>query len=246
MRAVTESTATTEVRFKSRLVPGISAAAFVALTALHPRHAVAQAAPASLTPPPGNTAYLTAQGVGTQDYICLPSAASANGTAWAFQHPQAALSVQAEGPFRLNIGRDTLSVLPGGNFSLEVAEHFQSAVPTTATVASPACTEAADGQHQYCPTWKSPHDQSEVWGTLVASIPAGSSPICPTAGSIACLLLKSSGNSAGQSKDGLFTNATFIQRTMTTGGATPAAPCTVGQIEFVPYTAQYTFYKPSE
>ena len=225
-------------------------AIFVAtISILHYAPAAAQAVPAlvtTLTPPVDNAAFLTAHGAGTQDYICLASAGTAAGTAWTFQHPQATLTIPGIGPFRLQVGQDILPVLPEGTFKFEVAEHFQSGVPAETNTASPGCTEAADGQHQYCPTWKSPHDQSQVWGTVIATVAAGSSQLCPHADAIACLLLKSAGNSAGQANDGLFAQASFIQRTNTTGGVAPTRPCTIGQIEFVPYTADYTFYKSAE
>ncbi len=240
---------------KSKIGPGAqllsvpAATLVVAIIILHSVPASAQAAPTAATvlaPPSGNTAFLMAHGAGTQNYTCQASAGAATGTVWTFQHPQATLSIPGTGPFRLQVGRDILPVLSEGAFKFEVADHFQSTVPGETGTASPGCIEAADGQHQYCPTWISPHDQSQVWGTAVATVTAGTSQVCPNADAVACLLLKSAGNSAGQADDGLFARATFIQRTNTAGGVAPALPCTIGRIEFVPYTADYTFYKAAE
>jgi hypothetical protein len=36
---------------------------------------------------------------------------------------------------------------------------------------------------------------------------------------------------------------TFIQRVNTTGGAAPTTECAAGNTAFVPYTADYYFYK---
>jgi Protein of unknown function (DUF3455) len=244
MRFSQRDTGTCKIQRKVSLAVVLAVPLMIAVSVLPFHHAAAQVAPStatSLAPPSGNVAFLKAYGTGTQNYICLPGP---SGTAWAFQRPQATLTITAVGPFRLQVGQAIFPVLSSGAFQLEVAEHFQSAVPSQTAAESPACVEAADSQHQYCPTWQSPHDQSEVWGTVVASVPAGSGEACPNSGAIACLLLKASGTSTGQFADGLFSRTTYIQRTNTTGGAAPTTACVTDQLEFVPYTADYTFYNP--
>ncbi len=149
-------------------------------------------------------------------------------TAWVFERPQAVLSVSAF-----------------GKYTFEVAEHLSDTVPAQTATASPGCVEAADGTRQYCPAWRSPYDQSEVWGTRIASVTAGTSPTCPNTGSIACLLLKSAVTSQGQFPRGLFGGTTYIQRLYTKGGSAPTTACTAGQIAQVPYTALYAFYSAS-
>ncbi len=180
-------------------------------------------APPELTPPSGNVAYLTAHAVGTQNYICLPSSTTA-GTAWTFLGPQATLSVDF------------------GKLKQQVATHFLSIVPNSPGTAQPGCTVSADGTHLYCPTWQSSFDSSRIWGTKIGSIDAGTDPSCPNTGAVACLLLKAVANRPGHFGNGLFSRATYVQRLDTKGGSTPTAACTVGALELVPYTADYTFF----
>jgi hypothetical protein len=52
------------------------------------------------------------------------------------------------------------------------------------------------------------------------------------------------GTRPGPKGGSLLSNTTYIQRVNTTGGTAPSTACTVaGAIEFVPYTAEYIFYK---
>ena len=178
----------------------------------------------TLTPPPGSALYLSTTGVGTQNYICSP-ATNPGETAFRFTGPQSALST----PFV-------------GKLTIEVADNILAAVPVPASTPSPGCVEATNGIQQYCPTWRSPIDQSAVYGTTVASVVAGSSPSCPTSGAVSCLLLKSIIATNGQVSPGLLGAVTYIQRLDTVGGSAPAGECTVGQIIQVPYRATYNFY----
>ena len=182
-------------------------------------------AQSALTPPTGNARFLSTTGVGTQNYVCLPTAADPQRSSWVLVGPQSGLSV----PFF-------------GTRTLEVAENISSAVPGTATTPSPGCVEAANGVQQYCPTFRSPYDLSAVWASPVAKVAAGSSAACPNAGSIPCLLLKTLATSGGQFAPNLFGKTTYIQRLMTQGGSAPAGTCRVGQLQQVPYKATYDFY----
>src|ERR1043166_7017711 len=47
--------------------------------------------PANIKVPAGNTAFLVGHAVGTQNYICLPSASSPSGVAYALFTPEATL-----------------------------------------------------------------------------------------------------------------------------------------------------------
>ncbi len=185
-----------------------------------------QLVPSAITPPVGNTAFLTAHAVGTQNYICLPST-SVNGTTttnWTFIGPQATLSVSV------------------GHFLQQVSTHFLSAVPTGSVAAEPGCILSADGKQIYCPTWQSSFDSSAVWGARAGSINAGTDPSCPNTGAIPCLLLKAVANKPGRFNTGLFARTTYIQRLNTNGGVAPTASCKTGALALVPYTADYTFY----
>ncbi len=118
----------------------------------------------ALDPPPGNVPFLSMTGVGTQNYVCSAGAKAG------------ALSFRSTGP------RSALSVPLAGTRTIELADNILDAVPGQAATASPGCVEAADGTRQYCPAWRSPLDQSVVYGTTVASVAAGSGSSCPNGG----------------------------------------------------------------
>ncbi len=176
-----------------------------------------------LAPPPGNLLFLSARAMGTQNYVCLPTA-DRSAPAWRLLGPQAMLSGSVAGA------------------PPDLAEHVLAAVPDVAPTALPGCTEAAASSRQYCPSWRSPTDGSTVWGAKSASVAAGSDPACPNRGSIACLLLKAVATSSQHRSPGLFSRTTFIQRLQTIGGSAPDAACTAGQVALVPYQATYLFY----
>ncbi len=203
------------------IVGALIAAIPAAATSLQAR-AQAASVPTAITPPAGNVLLLKTRGVGTQDYICLPAMLGV--TAWTFERPQASLSVTV------------------GGVPLEAAEHFLDVVPGQTLAASPGCTESGASAQQFCPTWRNPLDQSAVWGSKIASENAGTSPDCPNTGSIACLLLKSVGNTSGLFKTGLFGNVTYIVRANTAGGSPPTTACHTGQVAQVPYSADYSFF----
>ncbi len=212
---------------KQSLAANIAAISFGLLASTMPSIASAQTsqpAPAEITPPAGNVAFLTAHATGTQNYICLPSTSANGATAWTFLAPQATLSITFN------------------RFNQQVSTHFLSPVPVDSPAAEPACTLSADGKQLYCPTWQSSFDSSAVWGSRVASVAAGSDPACPNTGAIPCLLLQAVATRPGNIGNGLFTRTTYIQRLNTTGGSAPAGSCNVGVQALVPYTADYSFY----
>ncbi len=178
----------------------------------------------ALDPPPGNVLLLSTTGVGTQNYVC--STAAKAGT----------LSFRSTGP------RSALSVPLAGARTTELADNILDAVPGHAATASPGCVEAADGTRQYCPAWRSPLDQSVVYGTTVASVAAGSGSSCPNGGAVPCLLLKALVTTPGEVTPSLLGAVTYIQRLNTIGGTAPRTACTAGEIEQVPYSATYDFY----
>ncbi len=93
-------------------------------------------------------------------------------------------------------------------------------------------------------TWEDSRDTSRVWATLV------NSEVVRT-DSVAWLLLnvKDTGTQVGPTGGDRLTKTTFIQRLNTLGGLAPATGCLlstdVGHQAFVPYTADYFFYKKS-
>jgi hypothetical protein len=154
--------------------------------------------PSAITPPAGNSAFLSGHAVGTQGYVCLPTSTGASTASWTVNaaRPEATLFVNS---FDLYV---------------EVVTHFLS--PNTNPNES-ALKPLPFGS----PTWQSSFDNSKVWGRPLASIPAGSDTSCPNTGSIACLLLQSVGSEAGPSGGKFLTHTTFIQRLNTKGGSAP-------------------------
>ena len=96
------------------------------------------------------------------------------------------------------------------------------------------------------PTWEHSKDTSTVWGRGIGS---SSDPKYVTPGAIPWLLIqvKDVGAIAGPTGGDKLTRTTFIQRLNTVGGVAPSTGCTtltdIGNKAFVPYTADYFFYK---
>jgi hypothetical protein len=95
-------------------------------------------------------------------------------------------------------------------------------------------------------TWQDSRDTSTVWAQAIAS---STDPNFVKAGAIPWLLLdvKHTGAQTGPTGGDTLSRTTFIQRLNTDGGAAPSTGCElptdVGKREFVPYTADYFFYK---
>ena len=179
------------------------------------------ATPKLITPPAGNSAFLVGHATGTQGYVCLPAGSEASWTVNPAR-PEATL-------FASLFGLD-----------IQIITHFLS--PDT----NPN-QNAPDPLPFGSATWQSSLDTSKVWAQAVGSIPAGSDPSCPNAGSIACLLLQSIGSQQGPTGGKALTPTTFIQRLNTKGGLAPADGCKVagdvGKQALVPYTADYFFFR---
>lgn len=92
------------------------------------------------------------------------------------------------------------------------------------------------------PLWQSSADSSIVWAKQ-ADISDDPNYVKPN--SIPWLLLEHAGSQKGPSGGSMFSQASFIQRVNTSGGMKPTTSCTVGAREFVPYTADYVFYRKS-
>jgi Protein of unknown function (DUF3455) len=90
-------------------------------------------------------------------------------------------------------------------------------------------------------TWQHSRDTSTIWAMPVAS---SSDPNFVASGAIPWLLLQIVGAEPGPTDGQRLTRTKFIQRLNTSGGIAPSIGCTeVGQRVFVPYTADYVFYK---
>ncbi len=111
--------------------------------------------------------------------------------------------------------------------SRQLLTHFLSANPSEGGTARP--------------TWQHSRDSSAVWAQPVAS---SSDPDFVAPGAVPWLLLRVVGTEDGPTGGDRVTETTFIQRVNTSGGVTPAGDCpAVGAKLFVPYTADYVFYR---
>ncbi|MFN8442450.1 MAG: DUF3455 domain-containing protein [Caldilineaceae bacterium] len=98
-------------------------------------------------------------------------------------------------------------------------------------------------------TWQHSKDSSMVWG-MVAPGNSSSDPAYVAPNSIPWLLVTAVGAKSGSGDGDTLSKTTFIQRLNTSGGVAPAtgcaAPSDVGTKAYVPYTADYYFYKKSK
>jgi hypothetical protein len=90
-------------------------------------------------------------------------------------------------------------------------------------------------------TWQDSRDTSIVWAQAIASV-----SVTPNA--IPWLLLQAVGAQVGPTGGDTLSGAKFVQRVNTFGGLAPSTGCElptdIGNKAFVPYTADYVFYKP--
>jgi hypothetical protein len=178
------------------------------------------AVPGNIRVPAGNEAFLVGHAVGTQNYVCLPSGA---GLAFVLFTPEATLFSDAD---------------------RQVTTHFFSPNPFEHN-ANPAL--AAVGPIRA--TWQHSRDTSTVWGQVKPGNSSSDSAfVAPDA--IAWLLVTAVGADDGPTGGDTLTKTTFIQRLNTSGGVAPSTGCSspadVGHLAFVPYTADYFFYKAAD
>ena len=92
--------------------------------------------------------------------------------------------------------------------------------------------------------WQDSRDTSTFWGRVIAS---SLDPNFVSPGAIPWLLIERAGVQAGPTGGGTLAGTTFIQRLNTEGGVAPSTGCSVptdlGRKAFIPYTADYFFYK---
>jgi Protein of unknown function (DUF3455) len=93
-------------------------------------------------------------------------------------------------------------------------------------------------------TWEDSRDTSTVWGRAIAS---STDPDFVTPGAIPWLLVQVVGAAEGPTGGNTLAATTFIQRLNTVGGAAPTTGCRlpkdIGNKTFVPYEADYFFYR---
>jgi hypothetical protein len=93
-------------------------------------------------------------------------------------------------------------------------------------------------------TWMDSDRTSSVWAMKVAE---SDDARYVEPGAIKWFLLKVMGAEEGSQRNDRLVKTTVIHRVNTSGGVAPASECTltgdVGKTKFVPYTADYVFYK---
>ena len=167
--------------------------------------------------PAGNKLVLGTHAVGTQNYVCKPSGA---GVAYVLFTPEATL-----------FGEDGGQVITH-NFSPNPFE------PNTDPKVVANGTIRATWQYR---------DTSIVWAKLHATDRTGSGAVTVDQQAIAWLLLDGVGSQSGPTGGDKLKDTTFVQRLNTKGGLPPSTGCSsltdLGNTAFVPYTADYFFYK---
>lgn len=174
--------------------------------------------PNGLEVPAGNRLFLVGHAVGTQNYVCLPSGA---GASFVLFTPEATL-FDEEGE--------------------QIITHFFSPNPkelnTNPRVVSDNLIRAA---------WQDSRDTSSVWAKVEKPEHSSTDSDFVATNSIAWLKLTVAGVKDGPTGGDRLSNTTFVQRLNTRGGLAPSARCAsladVGTTAFVPYTADYFFYK---
>ncbi|HKQ16621.1 MAG TPA: DUF3455 domain-containing protein [Steroidobacteraceae bacterium] len=93
-------------------------------------------------------------------------------------------------------------------------------------------------------TWQHSDRTSSVWAMKIAE---SDDARYVEPGAIKWFLLQVKGTEAGTREHDRLTQTTVVQRVNTSGGVAPANECAVsadvGKTKFVPYTADYVFYK---
>jgi len=94
------------------------------------------------------------------------------------------------------------------------------------------------------PAWQHSRDTSTFWGRAIAM---STDPNFVEPGAIAWLKIERAGAAEGPTVGDRLAVATFVQRLNRSGGTAPATGCStaadVGKTVFVPYTADYFFYR---
>ena len=185
--------------------------------------------PDNLKVPEGNHAFLEGHGVGTQNYVCAPSTSSPSGVAYALFTPEATLF---------------------NDYEKQLITHYFSPNPSE-PVPNNNKALVADGLIRA--TWQH-RDTSTVWAKVNlnddGSIGSSSDPAFVEQGAVAWLLLKVVGAEDGPTGGDTLSETTFVQRLNTSGGVAPSKGCAssadLGHQAFMPYTADYFFYRKAE
>jgi hypothetical protein len=167
-----------------------------------------------------NTPFLIGHAKGTQNYVCVPSGSSFK---FVLFTPEATLF---------------------NDDGKEIITHFFSPNPDPHDAAPPANQISAGGIVRA--TWLSSRDASAFWGKVEDGNTSTDARFVEQ-GAVAWVKLSRAGtDDGGPGGSGVLADTTFVQRINPHGGLAPATGCsaaTVGTTAFMPYTADYVFYK---
>jgi hypothetical protein len=207
-----------------RIIPTACATALaVAFAVSLPAHAAGKVSPPpvpdNLKVDDGNHPFLVGHAIGTQNYVCAPSA---NGVAYVLFTPAATL---------YNDDGDQLIT------------HFFSPNPDPSDPNKNAAV-VADGAIRA--TWVDSRDGSSVWAALHVNDQGVKGQFTPDKTAVAWLLLDKVGVEDGLTGGNILSKTTQVQRLSTTGGNPPDhgcdSPSDLGHTAFSHYTADYFFY----
>jgi hypothetical protein len=220
-----------ERRITRRILPTACAAALaMAFAVALPAHAdqiTPPPVPPGLEVPAGSKTFLVGHAIGTQNYVCLPAGVDAEGQprfAWRLFTPEA--------------------ILFGDDLN-EIITHFFSPNLSPNPLETSPNPPFADGPIRAA--WQHSRDASTVWARTFLPSDSSTHSAFVEDGAIPWLKLTVVGSEAGPNGGDVLTNTTFIHRLNTSGGAAPSTGCAslanVGNQAFVPYRADYFFYK---
>jgi hypothetical protein len=176
--------------------------------------------PHNMRVPDGFDVFLVGHAVGTQNYVCLPS----------------------DGGFKYTLFTPQATLFDDDH--QEIITHFFSPNPSESP---PPPGQMAVGTVRA--TWQDAHDASTFWGSVNPD-ETSTNPRFVQPGAIAWLLARQAGVQAGWAGGSFLTQTRFVQRINTAGGVAPADGCAassdVGHTAFVPYAADYVFYRQAE
>ena len=203
----------------------------LALSLAQPAHAgrvTPPPVPDNLNIPEGNHPFLKGSAVGTQNYVCVPSATSATGVAYALFTPEATLFDDDD---------------------QQLTTHFFSPNP-----AEPNASSKLVAVGVIRATWQSSRDSSAIWAKVRPADPnipgdigdASTDPRFVEKDAVAWLKLTATGTAFGPDGGDILEKTTFVQRLNTHGGVAPKTGCSspsdLGNLAFMPYTADYFFF----
>jgi len=196
------------------------AVAFAVSLPSHAEKVTPPTVPPELKVDDANHPFLVGHAIGTQNYVCAPSA---TGVAYVLFTPEATLYTD------------------DGD---QLITHFFSPNPER-NPPDPNTNPAVVADGAIRATWVSSKDGSSVWAKLHIG-DKGPGSFTPDKTAVAWLLLDTVGTQDGLTGGDILSKTTQVQRLSTTGGVPPEHGCDsladVGHTAFSNYTADYFFY----